>query len=76
MFLQDDLFAVSCESAYTENIVNFAIGFETVTGYIPVQITQEGLPGNRSDIFGPEPKTETASKAKKPRKIIPIKSVQ
>lgn len=52
MFLQGSNFRSSCEMSFTEALTQFAIGFEQLTGYIPVRIIQDGLPKNRQDLWG------------------------
>jgi uncharacterized protein len=72
MFLDGELWEVSCNNAYSDNIALFALGFEKMTrGYVPVLIKNDSLPLDRQDIWGT--KFEHQEKTKK--KIIPIKIV-
>lgn len=68
MFLQGDLWDVSCENSYSDNVVYFALAFEAITGYIPILIKGEGLPPERQDVFG----TLMEHKEKPKKKVIPI----
>lgn len=52
MFLDGDLWEVSCNTAYTDNVVFFALVVEEITGYIPYLIKHDSLPLERQDIFG------------------------
>lgn len=71
MYLDDELWKVSCDNAYSDNVVLFALAFERITGYIPVLIKHEDLPLYRQDIFG----TVFEHKEKPVKKTIPIKVV-
>jgi uncharacterized protein len=72
MYLDGDFWDVTCNSAYSDNVVLFALAIEKITqGYIPTTIKAEGLPLERQDIWGTTYKHE--EKAKK--KIIPIKVI-
>jgi uncharacterized protein len=68
MFLDGDLWDVSCENSYSDNIVYFALSMVAITGYIPIRIKAEGLPLERQDIFG----TLFEHKEKPKKKVIPI----
>jgi uncharacterized protein len=69
MFLDGELWEQSCNTAYSDAVPLFALGFEKITqGYIPVMIKGEGLPPERQDIFG----TLLTHEEVKKRKIIPI----
>lgn len=54
MFLEGELFDVSCENLYTDHISFFASAVESLTGYAPVYIedTKGTLQEHRKDIFG------------------------
>ena len=52
MFVDGEYWYHSCANAYSDSVVFFALGFEKITGYIPVYIDGEGLPEVRKDIFG------------------------
>jgi uncharacterized protein len=69
MYLEGDLWKVSCDNAYSDNVALFALGFAKITGYIPFLIKQEALPEYRQDIFG----TVYQHQDKPRKKIIPIK---
>lgn len=72
MFLTGDDFSASCEIAYTDKITQFAIGFEQVTGFVPVKIESEGLPLHRQDIWGT---SHALDKQPAKRRVIPIKAM-
>lgn len=71
MFLDGDLWDVSCDNAYSDNVVFFALAFERITGYIPYLIKHDSLPLSRQDIFG----TLFQHKEKAVKKSFPIKIV-
>jgi uncharacterized protein len=72
MFLQDKYWDISCDNAYTDNIVHFALAFTKITdGYIPTFIKNDTLPDERKDIFG----TILTHKEKQHKKTFPIKVV-
>jgi len=72
MFLDGELWEVSCDNAYSDNIALFALGFEKMTrGYVPVLIKNDVLPLERQDIWG----TQFEHKEKTKKKVIPIKVV-
>ena len=71
MFLDGKYWETSCANAYSDAVVKFALGFEKMTGFIPVLIKGEGLPLERQDVFGVM--FEHTEKAKK--KVIPIKVI-
>jgi len=52
MFLQGDLWKVSCDNAYSDAIGPWAYAIYKLTGFIPVWIEHESLPDYRKDIFG------------------------
>lgn len=72
MLLSGEEWDLTCEIEYSDFITLFAIGFEQVTGYIPVEILDESLPLHRRDIWGSRYTHEQA--VKKPR-VIPIKPI-
>lgn len=71
MFLQGELWDVSCDNSYSDNIVYFALSMVAMTGYIPVFISGGNLPPERQDIFG----TILDHQEKPKRKVIPLKVV-
>jgi uncharacterized protein len=71
MFLDGDLWDVSCDNAYSDNVVFFALAIERVTGYIPYLIKHDSLPLERQDIFG----TVYEHVTKPVKKPFPIKIV-
>ena len=71
MFLDGELWEVSCNNAYSDNIALFALAFEKMTGYVPVLIKNDFLPLDRQDIWGNQFTHEEKTK----KKIIPIKVV-
>jgi uncharacterized protein len=72
MFLDGELWEISCNNAYSDNVALFALGFEKMTkGYVPVLIKNDSLPLDRQDIWG----TQFEHKEKTKKKIIPIKIV-
>ena len=69
MFLSGELWEASCNNAYSDNILEFCIAIEEITGYIP-QYIDGPLREDRKDIFWwvhgkPE-------KTRKSKKVIPI----
>jgi uncharacterized protein len=72
MYLDGEHWDITCNNAYSDNIVLFALGFERMTGgYIPVTINGEGLPLERQDIWG----TVYKHTEKEKKKTFPIKVV-
>jgi uncharacterized protein len=69
MFLSGPLWEASCDNAYSDNILEFCIAIEEMTGHIPMYI--EGpLREDRKDLFWwVNGKPDTVRKAKK---VIPI----
>jgi uncharacterized protein len=55
MFLEDKLFKVSCDNAYSDHLPFFAGAFEMATGCMPFGIIahDKSLPDDRSDLWGP-----------------------
>jgi uncharacterized protein len=66
MFLDGHLWDVTCNNAFSDNVVLFAAAIEFLTGYVPVRI--EGGRPDREDIWNP-------SGAAQPRKVVPINKV-
>ena len=54
MFLQDELFEISCNSAYSDHIPFFSAAIEQMTGWLPYRIEAQNyeLPENRKDLWG------------------------
>lgn len=54
MFLQDELFKISCDSAYSDHIPFFAAAIEQMTGWLPYRIEAHDyeLPEDRKDLWG------------------------
>ena len=71
MFLDGKFWDISCNNAYSDAISLFALGFEKITGYIPVYIDNDHLPAERRDIWG----TVLEHKEEPKRKPFPIKVV-
>lgn len=72
MYLDGKHWDVTCNNAYSDNIVLFALAVERMTnGYIPKTVNGEGLPLERQDIWG----TVYQHQEVKKKKIIPIKAV-
>lgn len=67
MFLEGQLWDVSCENSFSDNIVYFSLAFEIITGYIPVYIDGPQRQ-ERKDIFGMTAK----GKEKALKKAFPI----
>lgn len=74
MFVSGDYWYQTCNNAYSDAVVLFALAFEKITGYIPVYIDGEGLPDMRKDIFGTmlEHKEEPIRNFKTGRKPFPV----
>ena len=70
MFLDGELWNVTCENAYSDNVALFALAFERITGYIPTVIKAESLPLHRQDIFG-----TVYTHVETNKKVFPIKVV-
>lgn len=72
MFLSGDLWEASCNNAFSDNIIEFSLAIEEMTGYMPVYIDGP-LRQDRKDIYWwVNGKPETVRKAKK---IIPITAI-
>ena len=52
MYLDNDFWDITCNTAYSDNVPLFALSFEKITDHIPVLIEAEGLPPERQDIWG------------------------
>lgn len=70
MYLENDYWTTSCNNAFSDNIVFFALAFEKITGYIPIKFENEHLPSDRQDIWG-----DLMPHKESKFNIIPIKSV-
>jgi uncharacterized protein len=73
MFVVDEYWEKSCNNAYSDNVVVFAIAFEALTGYIPIFIDAPGLPDMRKDVFGTQ--LNHIEEPVKQKRIIPIVGV-
>jgi uncharacterized protein len=73
MFVTGEYWEHSCANAYSDALAMFALGFEKITGHIPVFIEGENLPDMRKDIFGTVLQHEEIIVAK--RKPFPINVV-
>lgn len=71
MYLEGDYWNTSCNNAYSDNIVFFALAFERITGYIPVKIENQHLPTERQDIWG-----DLLEHTERKSRMIPIKPVR
>lgn len=71
MYLDGKYWDITCDNAYSDNVVFFALAIQKITGYIPVTIKSDKLPLYRQDIWG----TAYQHEEKKKQKIIPIKVV-
>lgn len=53
MYLDNEFWDITCDTAYSDNIPLFALSFERITnGYIPTIIESDTLPLDRQDIWG------------------------
>jgi len=75
MFLEGDNWTSSCENAYSDAVVFFALGIEKITGgFVPTFIDADGLPNERKDIWGDLLKHEEKPKSKPfPVKVVSAK---
>jgi len=72
MYLDGKFWDVTCNNAYSDNVVLFALALEKITnGYIPITIKGDGLPLERQDVWG----TLYEHKEVEKKKMIPIKIV-
>lgn len=72
MYLDGKHWDITCDNAYSDNVVLFSLSFEKVTGgFIPMEIRGEGMPLDRVDVWGTRYKHEE----KKVKKVIPLKVV-
>jgi len=73
MFAQGEYFDQSCNNAYSDHIVKFALSLFKITDHMPIYIDNIELPPERRDIWGDQLKH---TEDKKPKKMIPISVVQ
>ena len=52
MLLEGDPWDATCDVDYSDRITLFAIGFEQLTGYVPIIVDSPGLPDHMKDIWG------------------------
>jgi uncharacterized protein len=53
MYLDNEFWDITCNTAYSDNIPLFALSFEKITnGYVPSLIKSDHLPLDRQDIWG------------------------
>jgi uncharacterized protein len=71
MYLDGKYWDSTCDNAYSDNVVLFALAMQRITGYIPITITGGDLQLDRQDIWG----TTHTHEEKPQRKTIPIKVV-
>ena len=72
MFLEGPLWQTSCDAAYSDAVVVFALAFELLTGTVPLRIDAlEGapLPDTRRDLFGSDAPVGAGAVV---RRVIPI----
>jgi uncharacterized protein len=74
MYASGEYWQQSCANAYSNSVAFFALGFESITGYIPVHIIAKDLPLERQDIWGTvfEHVEEPIKNYSKGRKPFPI----
>jgi uncharacterized protein len=72
MFLSGDYFEQSCDNAFSDAIVNFAIGFEQLTGHIPMYIEGPHRQDRKDIFWWVHGKPENVKTSKK---VIPIVAV-
>jgi uncharacterized protein len=75
MFLEGPLWQTSCDAAYSDAVVVFALAFELLTGAVPLRVdTLEGepLPRDRRDVFGSDAPAGADTVA---HRVIPIHSM-
>jgi uncharacterized protein len=69
MFLEDEYFKISCDSAYSDHIPFFAAAFEEATGCLPyaIKAIEDGyeLPKEREDLWGSNDKNYTVPETRK-----------
>ncbi len=75
MFIEGDNWTASCDSAYSDAVVFFALAIAKMTnGFIPTLIESENLPAERMDIWGDVFKHEEKPKIKAfPVKVVSVK---
>jgi uncharacterized protein len=52
MYLDNEYWDITCDTAYTDNVPLFALSIEKITNYIPYMIKADNLPIERQDIWG------------------------
>lgn len=52
MYLDGEMFSVSCENSYTDNVVFFALGLREIVGGTLIYIDSPDLPEDRKNVFG------------------------
>ena len=53
MYLDNEFWDITCDTAYSDNVPLFALSFEKITnGYVPALIKSDTLPLDRQDIWG------------------------
>lgn len=64
MFLQKELFKISCDNAYSDHIPFFAAAIEMMTGYLPYRIEAQSyeLSEERKDLWGQQHKQRIFSR--------------
>ena len=75
MFLEGPLWQTSCDAAYSDAVVVFALAFELLTGAVPLRIEAlEGapLPRARQDVFGSDAPSGAGGMV---HRVIPIRSL-
>jgi len=75
MFIEGNNWTASCDSAYSDAVVFFALAIAKMTnGFIPTLIESENLPAERMDIWGDVFKHEEKPKLKAfPVKVVSVK---
>ena len=75
MFLEGPLWQTSCDAAYSDTVVVFALAFELLTGTVPLRIDAlegEPLPNARRDLFGSDAQVGAGAVV---HRVIPIRSM-
>lgn len=52
MYLDGDLFSVSCENSFTDSVVILAVALKSILGGTLLYIDGEGIPEHRKNVFG------------------------
>jgi len=69
MFLEDEYWDKSCNSAYSDHVPFFAVAIERMTGFLPFYIESEGyLPEDRKNIWGTPQAEAVVPPARQPEK--------